>query len=385
MEKNYTTLLLKGKSILESKMKPKNILLVAPSFIPTSKDSVAGIEQMVYVLGKALVEQGNNVYTIAREDSEVYGKLIPGGFKDITGFPGAESEFFHQVMNYTASQFRKFIRENDIDVIIDRCQGVSLIAGIEENSSPVICGLDMESKYSIHPKIFEGLKEKIKQRSDRFAAVSNHIAEEFKEKLLNNGLESRISTIYNGIVTENFPFSEKSGDYLLYLGRIRSGKAPHLAIKAALETGNRIIVAGGNKSAENDTQYEDTEYFQKEIYPLLNDSVEWFGPADLKQKVELMRNAKGVLFPSTHTEAFPLVPIESMLCGTPVIAYNHSGAKEEIVHGKTGFLVDSFDEFKSAINKLGELKRVDCNTHAREKFDYRKMGEKYLQLINQLC
>ncbi len=364
----------------------KNILIVSTPFMQASENSVAGIEQMVYSLGKALHEGGNNVYTVATDDSRPYGSLVVGGFKDMVAFPGAELERFHQAMAYTTSQVRRFIRENQrLDIIIDRCQGVSLIASIEENGPPVISGLDMESKYYLHPLVFQTLIDSLRKRKDCFASVSNHIAEEYKRKLLPADLHNRMNVIYNGIISENFPLSETPENYLLYLGRIRKGKSPHLAIAAARATNHRIIVAGGSKNIDADSQYMDMDYFKREIKPLLDDSVEWFGPANLDEKVRLLQGAKALIFPSTHIEAFPLVPIESMMCGTPVIAFSYSkGPREIIVNGETGFTVENELQMAEAIMKIDLIDRRRCAEYARSRFDYRTMGKEYLELIERI-
>jgi glycosyltransferase involved in cell wall biosynthesis len=362
-------------------MLAKKILLVAPSVIPTSKDSIAGSEQMIYVLGKSLSEMGNDVHTIAREDSEVYGNLISGGFKDFKFDSDAELDQFYQVMNYTASAVRKTIRDNpDLDAIIDRtCQGLSLSISHEEDGPKVISCLNMPSQYFLAPVFFNELKSKIREREDSFIAVSNHIAEEYKNKLNLKGLASRVHTIHNGIILDNFDFSSGKGDYLLYLGRITEDKAPHLAIQVARDTGHKIVVAGGiiNENA----QYQDEGYVAREIKPLLGSNVEWYGPANLKQKVELFKNAKAVIFPRQSYEPFGIVPIESMACGTPVIAFNHGGPAETIVDGKTGFLIESYLEMKEAVGKIGEIDRSECRKHVEDNFDYRLMGKKYFQLI----
>ena len=137
----------------------KKILLVAPPFIPVSKNSLAGIEQITYSLGKSLVEQGNDVFTVAREESEVYGNLVEGWFSSAKSFQGAESEYFHQAMAYESSIVRNFIRENqDLDYIIDRCEGMVLPIAHEENGPLVISALDLESKFYLHPHIFARLR-----------------------------------------------------------------------------------------------------------------------------------------------------------------------------------------------------------------------------------
>lgn len=58
--------------------------------------------------------------------------------------------------------------------------------------------------------------------------------------------------------------------------------------------------------------------------------------------VELIKmyNESIVTLSLSRYDTFGLVPLESMACGTPVIALNVAGYRETILDGKTGFLVD---------------------------------------------
>jgi glycosyltransferase involved in cell wall biosynthesis len=86
-----------------------------------------------------------------------------------------------------------------------------------------------------------------------------------------------------------------------------------------------------------------------------------------KELVEIYNKSIATLCTS-RLETFGLVPLESMSCGTPVIATRVSGHRETILDGKTGFLVD-FDpheiakciilliEKPSKAHKMGRLAR----------------------------
>lgn len=77
------------------------------------------------------------------------------------------------------------------------------------------------------------------------------------------------------------------------------------------------------------------------------------------------------LIPSRY-ETFSMVTLESILCGTPVIAFDNSGPTDIIIDNKTGFLVDSFDEdlffnkikdnLDYKINNYIELKKSSSET-----------------------
>jgi len=167
------------------------------------------------------------------------------------------------------------------------------------------------------------------------------------------------------------------------LGRITEDKSPHLAIQVAKETGNKIVVAGGAINSENPA-YMNNVYFKEKISPLMDSNVEWFGPANLQQKVELYKNAKAVIFPVSWEEPFGLVPIEAMACGTPVIAFNKGGPKETIINGETGFLVEDYTQMIEAVSRIKEIDRIKCRKHVLDNFDYLSCAGKYLNIIDKL-
>jgi len=71
-------------------------------------------------------------------------------------------------------------------------------------------------------------------------------------------------------------------------------------------------------------------------------SIEWLGRRPLHETYELLRHAACCIIPSHTRETFGRVAIESLACGTPVIAANH-GALADIVSDRTGRLVTPRD------------------------------------------
>jgi len=106
------------------------------------------------------------------------------------------------------------------------------------------------------------------------------------------------------------------------------------------------------------------------------------------------QQAKALLFPIQWEEPFGLVMIESMSCGTPVIAYNRGSVAEIVKDGVTGFIIDpddtkrpgkgswvikkqGVDGLVEAIKRVGELDRAGCRKYVEEKFTIDKMVEGY--------
>ncbi|HSX18889.1 MAG TPA: glycosyltransferase, partial [Candidatus Saccharimonadales bacterium] len=80
----------------------------------------------------------------------------------------------------------------------------------------------------------------------------------------------------------------------------------------------------------------------RKIHDIAGDNVEFLGYVEDSELVELYAGAKAFLALATD-EDFGITPVEAMLCGTPVIAYNGGGYKETVVDGKTGLFFDSAD------------------------------------------
>ena len=91
-------------------------------------------------------------------------------------------------------------------------------------------------------------------------------------------------------------------------------KGAHRAVAIALEAGLPLKIAG--KCAEPAEQ----EYFDAHVRPHLGGDREYVGEVTHGEKVELLQHARATVFPISWQEPFGLVMIESMACGTPVIA-----------------------------------------------------------------
>jgi glycosyltransferase involved in cell wall biosynthesis len=71
--------------------------------------------------------------------------------------------------------------------------------------------------------------------------------------------------------------------------------------------------------------------------------VEFIGEIGEEEKGQLLGNAYALLFPIDWSEPFGLVMIESLACGTPVIAYRNGSVPEILSDGRTGFIVGSVE------------------------------------------
>jgi glycosyltransferase involved in cell wall biosynthesis len=192
------------------------------------------------------------------------------------------------------------------------------------------------------------------------------------------------ATVYHGLPRRLHTFRargrQQARDYLLFVGRISPEKRLDRAIEIARRAGRPLKVAAKIYD-------EDRSYYQSSIEPLLRDSksfVEFIGEVGGKDKDELMGNAYAFLFPIDWPEPFGLVMIESLACGTPVIAWNNGSVPEVLSDGVTGFIVDTVDQAVKALDAVAGLSRGACRRAFEERFDATRMARDYVEVYSRL-
>lgn len=97
-----------------------------------------------------------------------------------------------------------------------------------------------------------------------------------------------------------------------------------------------------------------------------------------------MQNAKAFIFPILRDEGFGLTTIESLSCGTPIIATNRGAMPEIIEHNKTGFCCNTMEDIVYAIQNIDNIKPHDCRESAVKRFDRMVMTKKYEKLYKDI-
>jgi glycosyltransferase involved in cell wall biosynthesis len=169
------------------------------------------------------------------------------------------------------------------------------------------------------------------------------------------------------------------GGYLAFLGRICHEKGILPAMEIARRAGLPLKVAAKVDPADRD-------YFERDVRPVLAQSphVEFIGEIDDDRKLEFLGQARALLFPISWPEPFGLVMIESMACGTPVIAFDCGSVPEIMEDGLTGFVVKGVDEAVVAVGKLDGLFRPTIRSRFEERFSARAMAREYMKIYEKL-
>jgi glycosyltransferase involved in cell wall biosynthesis len=187
------------------------------------------------------------------------------------------------------------------------------------------------------------------------------------------------ATIYHGLRQDLFRFHPEAGRYLAFLGRASPEKRVDRAIEIAKRVGMPLKIAAKVDRA-------DRRYFKREIEPLLNDPhIEWLGEINDKDKDEFLGNAYALLFPIDWPEPFGLVMVESMACGTPVVAYAGGSVAEVMADGVTGFVVNEIEEAVEGVRRVRDLSRAQCREVFDKRFTASRMASDYVNVYTRLA
>jgi glycosyltransferase involved in cell wall biosynthesis len=192
----------------------------------------------------------------------------------------------------------------------------------------------------------------------------------------------RARVVHHGLDGSRYPLGAGVGGYAAFLGRFAREKGPAAAIDAARAAGVPLRM-GGSPHAR------DGAYFDAEVRPRLGAGVTCLGDVGHAAKIELLGGAMATLFPIDWEEPFGLVMIESMLCGTPVIAFPRGAAAEVVDDGVTGWLVEDGPEMAWRLRRVAtgrdRLDRARVRARAAARFGAARMADDYLRIFEEVA
>jgi glycosyltransferase involved in cell wall biosynthesis len=178
-----------------------------------------------------------------------------------------------------------------------------------------------------------------------------------------------IATVYNGIDLSLYPYQERGGEDLIFLGRIHPDKGVHLAIEVAHQSGRRLVIAG---------IIQDSKYFEEHVQPHIDGAaIRFVGPVDVAGKNKLFAQAYALLHLNTIPERFGLVLAEANAAGVPVIAMDLGSCREVISDGVTGFLVDDVAGATRCLERVPQIVRTVCRQRVEQSFSVERMVQQY--------
>ncbi len=179
-------------------------------------------------------------------------------------------------------------------------------------------------------------------------------------------------------------------DRFLFLARFSSIKGADIAIEACLKAGVGLDLVGDNTITGEPDFYHHCVRLANQTSPDWDRSkgqqIRIIGPATRGECVGWFSQAKALIHPNQRfREPFGLAPVEAMLCGCPVIAWDH-GAMRETVADLSGALVNSFDELANVVQLYAQADLRPLGKAAREwamRFSVENMVKGYDELIHE--
>lgn len=356
------------------------------------------IETVIYNIDKGLHGLGYRSIVACSGDSCVVGEQCTTVKESFSEYWSNNTCLQQKRMSEHLFMSLQRARKGDIGIIHmhDAVMAEYIFKGVLKSPVPIVMTLHVpaEDKGS-----FKRWNESLVSSSNAyFVPISEY------QKKQHRGLINAQSVIHHGIDVGDYPFKKKSSeqDYLFFIGRITHDKGPDKAIEVAKKTGSRLIIAGNVQNKEKDRiffkklrksidlvtvtgkSFTGGDYYKKFMKPILasDKQIIYIGEVDSVQKKLWYQHARATLFPVQWGEPFGLVLIESMACGTPVVAFREGSVPEIIIHGKTGFVVDSIEGMAKAVKKIPLIDRAACRKHIKDNFSIASMAGKYSQLYH---
>ena len=336
------------------------ILLLMDPLIPVPPILYGGYERVIADLAAGLTARGHDVTLWAAPGSRVPGTVEPFGRE-------GEWSRWSNVRNTLVVTGRLYASPKRFDLVHNFGRLAYLSA---------ILGWDLPKVQTYMRSVNPANMRKVRMLGARrlsFTAVSRAV----RDTGAPGGGEWHV--IYNcasPAIYRCHPDTDAAAASLVFLGRLDRCKGAHTAIAVAKRLGRPLIIAGNISTLPHERAY-----FEQEIQPHIDHQlVQYVGAVNDTQKNELLGNAAALLMPIEWEEPFPVVLPESLLCGTPVIAFRRGGVPEGIAHGCTGFLCDTVEDMVQAVADLPRLNRRDCRAEAERRFGINAIVSEYERL-----
>ncbi len=355
------------------------IAVISSTVLPSPTPGYGGLECVAYECAKGLAAKGHDVTLIATSGSQ-----CPGGKVFPIGPPGRVDERFA----YAGYSFQD---ENDKDekgnpkhkrfngywpVLLEQDCIIShswnkheYLLKMEGTLKAPVLGVfhaPVNSMYQVWPPQCPGVGS---GRVDKPCAVC--ISED-QASHLRALFQTDVRVCYNGADPEVYkPLDVPRSGRFLFLARYSRIKGAALAIEACLKAGVGLDLIGDT------TITQEPEYFHHCMQLARQHSPDWDHKKGKQIRVQggvsrgetTWHYSKSValLHPvAEFREPFGLAPIESMLCGCPVAAWDNGACRETVKEGQSGWLIRSMDQLVDTVRRAAEGEAVAMRISSRE-------------------
>ena len=356
------------------------IALVGSNFSPINPDTNRGPEMFIHTFLKQFVKQVGTetveIIAFAAGNSQLPVKIesISAGSSLDDPDIGIENHKLFEL----ALCAKAFAHESEFDLFhINTGDEKLVLPLLQFTKKPVLITLHSRLEGNLTKKIYDLYRQ---TKNLHLISISN--SQRKPLPYLNF-----VKTIYHGIDIEELSFSDKSDDFILFIGRGIPEKGLDMAFEIIAKTKKPAEFYVAPRDKHNDWMIQLLNQFKDLVTPSLK--------TERKLIIERYQKAKLFLFPIRWEEPFGLVMIESMAVGTPVVAFAKGSVPEVIKDGETGFIVNFSENDKrgdfiikktgveglyEAIEKIYSLPeseyrklRNNCRDHVEKNFTVERM------------
>lgn len=170
-----------------------------------------------------------------------------------------------------------------------------------------------------------------------------------------------------GLDLAQYPYNANPGGAMGWLGRIAPEKGLEDIFALSARTGITVMVFG---------VMQQPAYWERLLKSYPGAAVRYGGFLKMPTLAEVVREFRALLMTPKWLEAFGIVGIEALACGTPVIAYQRGGVGEYVRNGETGWLVepDDLDGLCAAAEQIDAIDRAGCRALAESRYTLTHYG-----------
>ena len=339
------------------------IAQVAPPIERVPPDAYGGTERVVHELIAELVGRGHEVTTFASGDSTVPGRLMPTVPKALRpqGFGGDPSGYL------LATMMEVLDRQAEFDLIHSHLEWSSMMLA-RASEVPVVA-------------TFHGRLD-LPWATRLLASPPNAAMVAISESQASAHPEIDWTVIHNGLTLTNAPFERRRSDDLCFVGRVSPEKGIVEAIEIAKRSGRRLRIAAKAGTTPAERAYYDNVF--EPARKAAGSMVEYVGELSSEERDKLFASSYATLMPGSWPEPFGLVAIESLACGTPILARRVGGLEEIIRSGVDGFFGDDVTQLVFHLPRVADLDRVEIRESVLERFSATRMADGYEALYGRV-
>ncbi|VWX31637.1 Glycosyltransferase involved in cell wall bisynthesis [Moraxellaceae bacterium 17A] len=231
---------------------------------------------------------------------------------------------------------KNFLNKNDFRFIIGLGHNINSVIALLKNKNNVVIGCE-HINYDTIPTSSKILMRLVYPKLDAVVVLS-----ELAKKKIKN-LNNKIYVIPNSLPFITDKVSDLASNRILMVGRLSAEKGYERIVPVAkylkqhFPTWRIDIFGEGEIYTDLIDLYQENELSNVSINPI-------------SKNIEKEYLTSSILLSTSYSEAMPMVFLEAMSCGVPIISFSHEGSEILIQNGINGFIVNGQNELQEKIN-----------------------------------